>query len=568
MSTTNIYFTNPAVISQLQSQVAVGAPSYVNVNSGAAVALTAFLNTQMTCPSGTSSGQDALGIAHHGMFAIGGNAFSGQEVFTSVGIANPSGAPWTDNHYVRFASQSKIIGGLVIAKMMEENLMKPTDTVAQYIPQFTGIAYYCTGSTGTLGTFSSGPGSYTGTYLPFQLGSVQIAHLLGFQVGIPSSEFLTGNSFITWQTTSPADYNLNLSYQSAINALNLGIGLGPTGCFASGNGLRDPSWDSYYKAGGFLTGPITDYVLTLCNCLRAGSVVLSFPPGATAPGFSNMVVPRGQYGVTMTLLSYACQQALSGTSYANNLAKYIRDKLFTPIGITNQLWWSACETGPDDRYTQTVEVSFRRNYNIYTGAYATGTIAPGLPLNSLVWSSQYPSDSIATNGVPSAYNGDPPSFNGGLMGRPSMYCKLLKLIINNGLYVSPSGSVTQVVSRQAINWMFNSFGCTSQLFEGRTYFGSGGPTANQKWCLGFMKQDDSIASSTNIDNYGNVGIITFPMSPSIGGWGGYYGTQFAFDIATGYYIIVGSQESGAGATINYPDWQRVTVPCLNLLSRV
>jgi len=581
-----VYFNNPSDITLIQGQIGVQ-PGSVNttnlstsffnnsrvytinnkVYTGAASLINSSLQSLMSCPSGTSYNQDYNGVAHHGLFCVAGNAFSGDEIFTSTGTANVSGASWTSDKYVRLASQSKIIGGMVIAKMMEEGYLASNDTVSKYIPQFTGTAYYINYATGTIGNYTSGPGNYTGTVLPFDLSSVTVSQLLGFQLGIPSSEFLTGQSFASWQTTTPADFALNYSYQTCGNALNLGRSLGPTGCLNTKQGLRDSGYDGFYKSSGIVYGPVTDYILSLCNCLNNGSVILSFKPGDLATGFNGLQVPRAQYGVAMTIMSYVCQQALfAKTNSYTNLAQYIREKIFTPLEINDGLWWGGCETGPADRVSNTIDTSFRRGPALYSGPFATGTIIA--PLNTLVWTSQYSNDSFASPILPQFNWIDPPNFNGGLIGKPSLYCKLLRLLITKGVYINSSNQTIQILSRPAVNWMFNSFGAAGQLFEAKSLYNNGTPTANQKWCLGFTRQDDSLASSYNIENSGNIGFNCFPISPGLCNWGGFYGTQYAFDIDSGYYICAGSQEPGSCNTVNYMDFQRVLVPLLSYLSRL
>lgn len=572
MSSQTVYFTNPSTISGIQSQIGTiyNSPLF-NVNNnlytGTANLINASLQSLMTCTGGTGAGQDANGIAHFGLFCVVGNAFSGNEVFTATGTINPTGVRWNENHYVRLASQSKIIGGMVVAKMMEEGYLSPLDSVSTYIPEFSGTGYYITYATGTIGSFQSGPGSYTGTLAPYNLNTLTIAHLLGFQLGIPSSEFLTGRSLTVWQTTTPVDYALNYSYQECIKALDLGRVLGASGCYAVGNGLRDSGYDGFYKSFGYVNGLLNDYILTLCNCLKKGSVILSFRPGELETGFNGLFVPRAQYGVAFTILSYLCNKALQ-LKGGPTLTQYIRDKLFTPLEINDGLWWGNCETGPSDRFSNTVEVSFRTAYTLYTGPFATGTQSPGLPLNTLVWSSQYPNTSYSSSIVPNPILQDPPNLNGGLIGKPSLYCKLLKLLINKGVYKNQAGQMIQVMSRPAVNWMFNSFGAAGQLYLARSLYNSGTPTANQVWCCGFTKQDDSLASSYNIENPGNIGFNQFPISTNLCNWGGFYGTAFCFDQDSGYYICAGAQEPASGNNINTIDFQRQLVPLMSYASRL
>jgi len=578
MSTQTVYFNNPATITSIQSQIGT-VPNQVNTDSvfanrvitcynniytGAATSFTTYMSSLLSCSSGPT-GSDSNGVAHNGMFCIGGNAFTNSEVFASVGVANSTGASWTSDKYVRLASQSKIIGGLSIAKIMEEGYMKPDDLVFKYIPSFTGPCYYISSATGTLGSYLSGPGSYTGTLLPYNLQNLTIAHLLGFQFAVPSTEFFFGTSRLSWETTSPPDFSLNYAYSKMLNggALQLGASLGSSGSLSTQTGLIAPGYLNFNKIGNnYVYGSETDFVLTLANCLKNGSVVLTFRPGQTATGFNGLLVPRAQYGITFSILSYCCQQALIQGGYTSPLYTYIRDKLFTPIGITNELWRSNCETGPSDQPGRLVEVSFRHSYTLTTGPWATGTLTA--PNNTLVWSSQYQGDSYSSYTSSFFYkNTDFPSFNGGLVGTPSMYCKLLKLIINNGVYGGK-----QIVAKHSIKWMFNSFGAAGQLFEARSLYAGGGPSANQKWCLGFVKTDDSVASAYNEENSGNIGILTFPMTSNVCGWGGFYGTQFLFDIETGYYICMGYQEPGYHNAVNFYSSQNNLVPLLASLGRL
>jgi hypothetical protein len=212
-------------------------------------------------------------------------------------------------------------------------------------------------------------------------------------------------------------------------ALKLGSTLGSSGALSTQTGLISPGYLSYFKIGNnYVYGSETDFVLTLANCLKNGSIILTFRPGQITTGFNGLFVPRAQYGITFSILSYCCQQALSQGGYTSPLYTYIREKLFTPIGINNELWWSNCETGPSDQAGRLVEVSFRHSYTLSTGPWATGTLTA--PTNTLVWSSQYQGDSYSSYVSNFFYkNTDVPGFNGGIVGTPTMYCKLLKLII-------------------------------------------------------------------------------------------------------------------------------------------
>ena len=105
-----------------------------NANSKANVAK--FLNTfGIGAPNG-----------HKGMYACYGNAFTGEEEFVGVGEVAKGDTDWNNGNVLQaWASQSKILTTITLAKMLEEGLVNIEDPISKYIPDCSGNAYYITG---------------------------------------------------------------------------------------------------------------------------------------------------------------------------------------------------------------------------------------------------------------------------------------------------------------------------------------------------------------------------------------------------------------------------------------
>lgn len=227
--------------------------------------------------------------------------------------------------------------------------------------------------------------------------------------------------------------------------------------------------------------------------------------------------------------------------------------------------------------------NFRNTSLATVNANYTQFLAPGVPTpwagapsyagdglqltGRKVWSSQYPADSFSL--IPNAFTATTfvsinssgqfyvfnPTGTTVPAGNPNIDCiyasipclgtfrdlsKILKLIINQGKYRKANGTWVQVLSPQSINFL------TIPKISALQNVGLADGPAPLGYTLRFQPDVDSFSSSwcggfgrTNRD-ITDSGI--FPLTDNTCSWIGIAGLLYFFDLKTGYYTIMGTQD--------------------------
>jgi len=606
MSSQTIYFTNPTVISQIQSvnTTQTSQINTINSNDGLDTTISQAISTNNmsiymptwftgTVGGPTTASADLNGVNWKNWFAVWGNAFSGQEYFLASGpLTSPSGTnpvnTYTADTFIRLASVSKICNGLIMAKLMEEGYFRADDLVVSYIPTFTGNYYYIKSCTGSFvpsasnanylaNTLPSIIASWTGSFATASLQTVQVANVLGLEIVHPYDGYLMAGglaSLLTLPTTPSTVFNnftatdINFSYSAvlAYNAFMMGLSLGATGSLNQTNtgALRSGFFDAYYNDYSYCTGPVTDYVNSFINSVKLdpltkGGSPLAYKIGQVQLDDTGIIAQKTNYsGLNWVLMSAIANRALQlkqGTpgfpaaGTYTSLIDYARKKIFTPLGITtNDLWVDFVESPPTGYQNNLAEMTFRRIEWLATGSWAGGadpTYYTPTTTNSLVWASQYPSDGFSKWGSVQPVIQDPygPRLDVGINVKISAYTKIFKLIANKGVY-----NGTRIITRSALKYMMiNAKPAYGELLLQTP---EDALSAAYKYCIGgFYKLDDSLSSVYNAVNPNAPTTINFGQNPDVIMWSALFTHNYAIDVDSGYYFWMGTQVVNIGSNV-------------------
>lgn len=371
-----VYFYNPTTITNLQTnvtQLQQNANMGQTINASVATPLVAeYMESIRAKPTWGGSGLGPLG-GHKGCFFYGGNIYSGQEIFTSTGVANSAGLQYSLDTIINPASQGKAFIGMTLAKMMEERIIYSSDKASTFWPQvMTGTAPYWSSFTLLNSTnFPYDSSSWTGTTATYNLANITIQDLvqlqmpilddglsappLGFQ-GISSarSSVITAYNLACQQLgTGSADFSglahLVLTTKYAENAIN---------------NVNCPPTISYLLG---YTGTANQETITseMLRLHKTGVFVGIFKPA----DYANLRYPfdsRGHriiydfsYQVLLIVLDKCLKAYNGGATYPNGWVQYAREKFFTPLGM-NDTYVMGAENVPDEKKSRVVELAWRR----------------------------------------------------------------------------------------------------------------------------------------------------------------------------------------------------------------
>ena len=413
MSSQTVYFTNPASISTLQNQVGTNTPALpalstmtrlVNFLTGTSGIVCTTSNGQSANQTGApTANTDLNGQAFKGLLCAAGNAFSGDQSIFTTGVKDAAGNPYDINSVFNQGSSTKLLAGIVEAKMIEEGYFLPTDTIVTYVPAFTGFGYayiYATGAYSSSYVAPPNLTTYTGTLTRIALNTLTVAQAMSWQIVFPYEQSAFGSFrqgvFVSTAPQPQPDWGYLNACAQAEQIMPLGLSLGATGAcqlyapatasavagqFINGyqvynvvpgtGALRNPIYDSFAGDASYCTGPLTDYLNTIINCIKSATIPLAFVPGSQVASQQNVNSAHASYSSLCPLLMQAvCVRALSlrqGTAgfpaagTYPSLMSYIRTKILAPLGITNvNSSFAYMETGPTSG--NNVELSWRRAY--------------------------------------------------------------------------------------------------------------------------------------------------------------------------------------------------------------
>jgi CubicO group peptidase (beta-lactamase class C family) len=536
----------PGQIDQLQSQLSsavtqvAGLQSQYNALQGTIASLSQDLSSGVQ-PIGPNASSNIIsnvlnplyqaGSGHKGLFALYGNAKTGGEGFAQVGEAAPS-QNWTADTIVPFASVGKLITGTVFAKMCEEGLIQPQDTVFTYVPEFSGAVNYYTGM--TIGT-ANDPSTWTPTYGSVNLNTITCNNLvsMNFPIGYGGLFHLgaLGAGFAWNPANFAAQSGQGLLAQASAHQFYTMRQI----LFANSTTPGDIFMDKYKGLALTSATPVKDWLGYILNLAKTNQTALMFRPSTA----SDAVLPHkltsnpAQYTLGMHYLGWVLDNCLRSKGYPGGFAQYLREKFLTPMNIQTMhvIGQEVPAAGAH------AAIAFRRAANIASTATATTAsfgvspeyIADG-KVGQLVWGSQYPNDGIVKleSGIDLSPYTPNDCCNGGtpVSSSPRDFAKFIKLILNNGLYGS-----TRLLSAQSVNWM------TSPSISAGVNMYFAYPLASvdatgTSFCPGgFNRYNRDLVAGNN-----------YAWSSSFCTMSGSSGMMIAFDLATKTYVIFGTLE--------------------------
>ncbi len=625
MATQTVYFNNPADITTLQGQTAT-LNSTVTSMSGSVSSLntsTATLNSTVTSMSGSVSslttdvsalkidngygqtldlagqfavrsylndyayggpllGGDANDAAHKGAFFYGGNTKTGQEFFLGTGTANAAGLTWSTGTKYAPASATKIVVGLVCAKMIEEGIINPYSPISTLSPSlatlFTGAAIYYDTITVTAGLeaafpadFVPGPNvsSFTATTGAYRLENATLSDLLHMNLGILDDFFtIPGSGMIatTSQWGNGAGSLLALTSGAASNidkamlvqSYKFVSTLLAAGQFAYGFAAKIFNGQTIDPAT-----IVSDSITNAINLVKAGTIPLAYAPGAKSQQLPYLArILPATYDSAYVLLAYVLDERLRSVA-GINFATYAGLKFFTPLGMAN----TSVMYQQNVSTTNLAESSFRRSVaygavpftpagadkpfslsdvttypsfgcspSYATGAFldlvlhgTTGAAGPN------VWTSQFPDDGISRICSQGFYY-QTGSASASPAGNTPVICsigdfgKLLKLICNKG--VAPNG--TRLLKTESWNYFISSkIGALTGLATATNVFNeTDEKTGNTVFTMGASRIANSVS---NMTTYGYDETTIF--------FDGAMGCKWYADFFTGNWFFCGVPEN-------------------------
>ena len=479
---------------------------------------------------------------HKGAFAIYGNVKDQSQGFVGVG-ESAKGKPWTSANIIRFASQSKLIGSIVLMKVLEEGLVSLSDPVSKYMPEFSRqLSYYDSSNNVVTGLDGN-------TILVSNLASMSTG--LGYQWVDWGATY--GGLFFFYGPTAPAPFSsANTLRFAAMNAKLRANGLFWDWDF-------DPTIYQASQASGFLLPSFKRFV----DAVISPDVPLLFKPGSNSTRDS-------VYGLDYDILGGVVNVAVKNAGYAS-FWDYFTKKFLTPMSIT-----SFSQIGnpvkPQNLSSLIVKTAFRRppgNLQPDGTQFAPDADPAYLATQAgnLVWAADY-NDGFRYNEVlPTTVVAEPDDYQGyfgsGFSGTPGDYCKFFELIVGNGIYRN-----IRLVDAQFMSMLtnptlpeFSSFGIARfNVFASPNFNNFNSPIANplaqglfvvgynEHWGFGNANGNTSLVDSLYQTN---------SMSKTVLRWGGYYGTNYYLDYSTGNYVIAGIQEDANSlktGTSGYNGW--------------
>ena len=482
------------------------------------------------------------GGVHKGGFAYYGNKKTGEDHFVGAGKASPAkpaspGSPasptraYTRETIIRFASQSKLLGCLIFVKALEDGLLKVTDSVSDYLPEFKQtLSYYS-------------PDGTTTTEFPGE--DVKVSHLMSMSTGL-------GYYFSSW---------------GRLNTIFGGLTGAPPLPFAEANRTRNAAvrsklgdnlfWDWQFdtrilkasKAPGFKLPSMKSYVGALT------SVPLLFKPGTNSL--------RGVvYGMDLDVLGAVVSVAIKrGTTFTSTW-EYFKSSFLAPMNIQS-FFQIGNKEKPAGLSAKLAQTAFARP----VGSDATFAPDPSQDYldnaaGTLVWTSDYPEDGFGYNEdlfTKILVENDPYQgyYGAGYGGTPADYSKFFELIGNKGVFnkqrllsensvkflLTPTLPEYISFGLESFNGDFNNFTSPNADVgkEGLLAFGY-----NEHWCLGIVKGNTAFVDSLYSKPY---------MSDTTIRWGSYYGTNYFYDYQTGNFVMAGVQEDANSQQFENKDYE-------------
>lgn len=444
-----------------------------------------------------------------------GNAFTGEEVFIGEGDGR-CGKKISKDMYWRDASMTKLLGSILLGAAIEDGIIKSVDDpVSKYIPEFSSINSWVSGSTPVLD--GEGQQTYDKYGTPCYTQVISTEEGLGNKITLRMLLLCSsGLAYSFWGLGSTRAL-VNI-FQGVPNCQNYIAWLQN---IENTNGSADVL-TSYYDHQELT---FTESILE-----RIVKYPLLFYPGT-----------QNVYEIGISVIGGAIGGGLKLKGICKTGAEYCHERIFDPLEIKTYWLGAGSLNPPCDVKKKLTEAFFVRQ------SYVDGQAGPDVKLNTLygVFDKQARGDGfvIQANNM-FLKRKDKKSCKTDLLaggydcsgcGTMTDFCKFLQLLINKG--VNKSNNV-RVLQEQTVEWLLTTKYTVGQQLTG---FGTGTFDllgGNQLWCGGFSKFNE------------NSPAIPFPCGPNTYTWGGYWATTFYFDTETGNYLMSGTQVSNASWYLN------------------
>ena len=439
-----------------------------------------------------------------------GNSFTGEEIFIGDGDGRYD-EKVNENMYWRDASMTKILCSITLGAALEDDIITSfEDPVSKYIPEFSNIDSWVSGSTPVLD--ASGNQTYDKYGTPRYDQVISKEKGLGDKITIRMlSLCASGIGYTFWGLgNSRALIDAFQKVPSCQNYIAWLQNIEKT------NGSVDIQ-TSYYD---HQENTVTDSILE-----RIAKYPLLYYPGT-----------QNIYDIGTTIIGGAIGGGLKLKGICKTGAEYCQERILTPMGIKNYWLCAGSLNPPKDAKKRLTEAFFVRQ------SYVDGQAGPDVKLNTLyrVFEKKAKGDGFVVQAKnmflrPKGKKSCKTDLLAGGYdcsgcGTMSDFCKFLQLLINKGVNKS---NCKNILKEQTVEWILTTNYLVGQQL---TAFGPGTLdllTGNQSWTGGFSKFNDNSPS------------IPFPCGPNTYTWGGYWGTTFYFDTETGNYMMSGTQASNA-----------------------
>ena len=443
-----------------------------------------------------------------------GNVFDNAEIFIGEGEGR-KGETVNNTMYWRMASLTKLVGSILLSIAIEDGLLSLDDPVYLYIPQIAEINQYIESATRVKGFDKYGLPNYKMNLVTKEgLGKeITIRHLLECRSGLAYQAFALGSlvdllkKYIN--TESGQIYTSWFQYLQTI--INNGNNI---------DGLVDNLSVNYYKKTATFTEIINERV----------KQPLLYYPGT-----------KLIYGSDICYISGAIGGALQLRGIERTCSDYLVFKVFNPLEMKNTWLSNGSLNPPIDNPEKLTSTFFVRQ------SYVDGQAGPNVKLNTL-----YRDTDPEAYGDGFVYMTQPPYYQtisskdnlaGGLdismACTLSDYCKIMKLIINKGIYINTKNEKIRILSEDSVNFICNPKIGSNEAVDD---YGPGTESKNgidYTWCGGISKVIEYDCPK-----------LQSCLSYSSFYYACFYSLEHCFDIRTGNYIIGGTQCGGNSWVLN------------------
>jgi len=487
-----------------------------------------------------------------------GNAYTNEEYFIGEGIGqqydqngNLVNNVINKNMIWRWASMTKLLGMIMFCKAVEDGLINSLDDpVSDYIPEFSNINTYISGSTLTPqpNVDIYGTPNYTATIstVPNLGDSITIRHLINSSSGLGYTFWGLGNT--------RENYINNQNYTDFDTGMVYNITTGPN-YFPPDNStfanfisyIQYLEQTSQINAGSQNVDIFTSYYYNKPVTFTDAIIARTNFPLLNLPGTKT----NTNYGADLNVLGAVIGAALQKRGQNITAADYCKNNIFIPLEMNNS--WLSCGSLPYPQIgKQNIIDSMFYRTTVYAGTPFGNQKSVNVDYNTLYVSSNpnVSDDGFVSQSVSQLFqnykgvNGD--KYAGGFaesgIGPLTDYTKILKMIINKGIYKNSNNAYIRVLKLQSIEYLLNPKSNVNLNDPTIGIWSCGAGTTN------FIQPFETWAGGFAITAKYKGEELPLGIGSDCNRWMAYWGHHFIFDVFTGNYLVGGSDSSFASWT--------------------